>query len=155
METVDYLTRGTGAVAGGAVVMAVPHIGCLAALTPVFAATGAGAWLTTGVTYLAGAVFAAGGLAAWRYGMNKELCCIAFGETPRIRLKKGLSMAAFAAAAGILVTTLSDRGPSIHTRAIFLEAAQRSGMSVWDTHRQQDISCGPQGRWWFSRAVQP
>ncbi len=151
MKTKDVFARFAGGTAGAVVAMAVPHIGCLAALTPVFVGVGAGASIATGAVYVAGAVILAGGAYAAWYGLrpSREVCCILWGETPKVRLMKGAAVAACAFAAVAGINTLLDKGPSLEVRAQYLAEEQERGGSVWEAQQRLEAICGTK-RWWFS-----
>ena len=124
--------------------MLVPHIGCLAALAPLAVGTGAGAAAATAMTYSAGMLAAAGGLGAAWWGLRPSQadCCRIFGsETPRIRLRKGLAMAAFGFVAAAGINTLRDGGFPIAARVTALESTRAAGGSIWEQQRQLDLIC--------------
>lgn len=149
MKIKDIFARFAGGAVGVALAVTVPHIGCLAALTPVFVSVGAGATLATGATYVGGAVLLAGGAAAAWYGLtpSREACCQLWGETTKMRALKGAAMAACAFMAVALVNTVTDSGFDVPTRAILLENAQKSGQSVWEAQNDIDLICGKKQSW--------
>lgn len=150
MKAKDVFARFAGGTAGAIAALTVPHIGCLAALTPIFVSVGGGAALATGATYAAGALVIAGGVYAAWYGLrpSREACCLVFGETRRVRLMKGAAMAGFAFAAIAAVNSALDSKLAIADRAVFLEAAHNNGDSVWDQQKSLDLSCLPDKPWW-------
>ncbi len=144
MRLKDMFARGAGGAVGVAVAMTVPHLGCLAALTPLAVGTGIGASGAVSATYAAGAMLLAGGGVAAYYGLrpSREACCIIFGETGRVRFRKAMAVTAFAFVAAATVNTWADNGLSLETRAEMLESVRGTNMSIWQQQEQLNLICG-------------
>ncbi len=142
MKIKDIFARVSGGAVGAALAVTVPHIGCLAALTPVFVGVGASATIAASATYVAGALILGGGaIAAW-YGLkpSREACCMLWGETRKVRLIKGAAVAACAFA--VVAAINSQSNPlSIEERARFLEKRRDAGQPIWDAQRTLESLC--------------
>ncbi|MBU6234364.1 MAG: hypothetical protein KGQ41_00835 [Alphaproteobacteria bacterium] len=144
MKITDIFARVAGGAAGATIALAVPHIGCLAALTPLFVSAGAGASLATSATFIAGGALLTAAAAAAYYGLrpSREACCLLWGETRRVRVIKGAAVALFGFAA---VAALNSRNDpiSIEDRVKYLDDAKASGLPVWTAQGFLQAFCAP------------
>jgi len=141
----DIFARLAGGATGALAAIAVPHVGCLAAITPIFVSLGGGTAVAVGATYAAGALILLGGGAAAWYALRpeREVCC----ET-RTPLRKGIALAACAFTVAAAFNTYADSGVDIEARAQYMEEDRVAGGSVWEAHRRLEEICGSR-RWWF------
>lgn len=149
----SLFARSAGGAAGAVVAMAVPHIGCVAALLPAFVGAGASAGVAVGATYATAATLVVGGGIAAYYGLrpSREACCIQWGETPRIRAKKALAVAAFSFVAMAGINSLSDNGLPMEARAQYLQEERELGGSLWQAQDRLNTICSTPNRsgWFF------
>lgn len=134
MKVKDSLSRAFGGAAGVALGIAVPHIGCLGAFTATAIGVGFNAAAAQTVAAVAGGVALLGAAGAAVYGIrpSKELCCLVWGETPRVRAAKMFAMAVAGFAVSGVINTATNRGvDNSEVMASYLEMAHRSGQSVW------------------------
>jgi hypothetical protein len=134
MKAKESFARALGGVSGVVIGALAPHLGCLG----VFMAGAAGAGFSAGTAQViatgAGvtALVAAGGAAIYGLKPSNALCCVVFGETRGIRLKKAFAMAAAGFVVMGAVNTVLDRGIVNNARtAGYLEWAHANGRSTW------------------------
>lgn len=144
MKTKDVFARFAGGTAGVVVAVSVPHIGCVAAITPLFIGAGSGVALAVTGTYVMGGVLVSGAVAAAWYGLRgARVACDqnCHEPTPPARLRRAaaIGLAAFAAVAAI--QSARDTIP-IKDRAEVLQKMRAQGWSVWQAQDAVKSICG-------------